>query len=95
MSCGLSYGALLVLEKLYRDHCFARNEGYHCKKLERIISEKTDSKFDKVIKELLKEGYITQIKKSEIKYYISDIPKTIYALNSHEYSVTQGRNRKL
>ena len=50
MSCGLSYGALLVLEKLYRDHCFGKDKGYHCKKLERIISEKTDSKFDSVPK---------------------------------------------
>jgi|BarGraIncu00222A_1022003.scaffolds.fasta_scaffold21017_2 hypothetical protein len=95
MSCGLSYGALLVLEKLYRDHCFGKDKGYHCKKLERIISEKTDSKFDKIIKELLNERYITPINKKELKYYISDMPKAIHALNSHEYSVTQGRKRKL
>jgi len=45
--------------------------------------------------ELLNERYITPINKKELKYYISDMPKAIHALNSHEYSVTQGRKRKL
>jgi len=95
MSCGLSHDALLILYKLYREHCFGRDEGYNCKKLEKIFSKKIDLKFDKVIKELLNEEYITKIPKKDIKYYISDKSKATHALNSHEYSVAQGRERKL
>lgn len=95
MSCGLPYAALIILEKLFREHCFARNRGYNCNKLDGIISEKTDSDFKKVVKKLKNEGYISQLDKKDIKYYISDYKKTVYALNSHNYSVTQGRKRKL
>jgi hypothetical protein len=40
-------------------------------------------------------GYITQIRKKDIKYYISDIKLTSVALGSHGYSVTKGRVRPL
>jgi hypothetical protein len=95
MSCGLSYDALLVVYILYRNKCFKYDAGYNSKKLERIISEKTHSNFEQIIKRLLNDGYITQIRKKEIKFYISDIPKAIYAQNEHGFSVTQGKIRKL
>jgi hypothetical protein len=95
MSCGLPDAALMILEKLYRDHCFARNEGYNFKIIEGKISEKTNCDFKKVVKQLKNEGYITSLDKKNIKYYISDYKKAVYALNSHNYSVTQGRTRKL
>jgi len=95
MSCGLPYAALLILNELYRNHCFARDAGYHCRKLEHVISEKTEFKFNKIINKLMHEGYVGQLDKKEIKYYISDIKKATYALKEHDYSVVQGRRRKL
>lgn len=95
MSCDLSDDALYILNILYTDRCFASNRGYHSKKLERILSRKTSSNHQNIIRELQNGGYITAIKKSELKYYISCMPKTVFALNSHGFSVTKGKTRKL
>jgi hypothetical protein len=95
MSCGLSDDALQVLYILYHSKCFRDDRGYHSKKLEKIISKKIHSNFEDVIKELKREGHITQIKKKEIKFYISDMPRAIGALNLHGFPVTPGKVRKL
>lgn len=95
MSCGLSDDALYVLNILYTSRCFKSDSGYHSKKLEKIISKKTPLKFEDIIKELQRDGYITQIRKKEIKFYISDMSRAIVALNLHSYSVTKGKTRKL
>ena len=95
MSCSLSFDALLVLNILYSNRCFRDNRGYNSKKLDKILTKKISAKYEDVIKELISHGYITQIKKKDIKYFISDIPKAIYALDSHGFSVTKGKIRKL
>lgn len=95
MSCGLSFDALLVLNILYSNRCFRDDRGYNSKKLERILTNKVSSNYEDVIKELLGHGYITKIRKKDLKYFISDMPKAIYALDSHEFSVTKGKIRKL
>jgi hypothetical protein len=95
MSCGLSDDALFVLNILYSHRCIKSSSGYHCKKLENILLKKISSKFDDIIKELKNCGYITTIKKSELKYYISSMEKTSYALRSHDFSFTLFRERKL
>ncbi len=97
MSCGLSDNELFILNILYKNRNFASNRGQHCKKLEDIFERKypPQLKFEKSIKSLLNKGYITQIRKKEIKYYISDIKITSFALGSHGYSVVNGRVRPL
>ena len=52
-------------------------------------------KQEDVIKELLSLGYITKIRKKDIKYFISDISKATHALDSHGFPVTKGKVRKL
>jgi len=39
------------------------------------------------VQKLLNEGYIAQIRKKEIKYYISGIPKAIASLKLHGKNV--------
>jgi hypothetical protein len=97
MSCGLSDGELFVLNYMYTKRNFASNKGQHCKKLEDIFNKKFSPrpKFEKAIKTLLNKGYITQIRKKEIKYYISNRKMTIIALGSHDYPVVIGRERLL
>jgi chloramphenicol O-acetyltransferase len=95
MPCGLSEDALFVLNILYSNRCLASNRGFHSKKLKGLYTKKFSYKFEKTIKHLLNEGYITEIKKKESKYYISNIPKTSFALGSHGYSVTKGKIRPL
>ena len=95
MSCGLSDAELFILNFLYKNRNLASNRGQHCKKLEDIFNRKFSPrpKFEKTIKTLLNKGYIAQIRKKEIKYYISDIKMTSFALESHDYPVVNGRER--
>lgn len=97
MSCGLSDDKLFILYFLYTHKNLASNKGQHCKKLEGEFNRKYSPKpkFDKAIKALLNKGYIAQIRKKEIKYYISDIKLTFFALGSHDYPVVTGRKRPL
>ncbi len=94
MSCGLSDGALFILDLLYTQRCLARNRGYNSEKLSKIYTRKFSSDFEDTIRELL-GLYITQIPKGDIKYYISDIPLMSSALRAHDYPVTKGRVRPL
>ena len=51
--------------------------------------------FNDAIHTLLKEGYITKIKKTDDKYYISDIKKAVPALFKHGFDVTKGKERPI
>jgi len=95
MSCGLSVDELFILNVLYRGRNLASNRGYHCNKLETLYVKKFSLKFDKTIKNLLNKGYIAQIRKQDIKYYISDLKAMNFALGSHGYSVTKGKIRPI
>lgn len=95
MPCGLSNDELFILNVLYRGRNLASNRGYHCKKLENLYIKKYSLKFDKAIQNLLNKGYIAQIRKQDIKYYISDSKAMNFALGSHGYPVTKGKIRPL
>lgn len=101
MTCGLSEGALFILNLLYQGRCLAKNEGYNSKKLSKIYSRRFSSDFKHTIKDFkhtIKEllgDYITQIRKNDIKYYISNFKLMSFALTSHGYLVTKGRERPL
>src|SRR3972149_155571 len=91
ISCGLLDDELFILNVLYKNRCLARNRSFHSKKLEDLYIKKFSSNFDKSIKNLLNQGYIAPVKKKELKYYISDMKITSFALDRHGYSVTKGR----
>jgi hypothetical protein len=95
MTCGLSDDELFILNILYKNRCLAGNRSFHSKKLEDLYIKKFSSNFEKSIKNLLNHGYIAPIKKQDLKYYISDIKITSFALDRHGYSVTKGRVRPL
>ena len=95
MSCDLSEDELFILNTLYKNRCLAKDRGFHSKKLEHLYIKKFSSNFEKSIKNLMKKGYIAPIKKKELKYYISDIKITSFALDRHGYSVIKGRVRPL
>ena len=93
MSCGLSDDELFILNRLYTKRCLSDKRGYNSEKLKHEYINKYSSDFKNAIKKLKK--YITPIRKTDIKYYISDIPAMSYALSSHGYSVTKGKKRPL
>jgi hypothetical protein len=95
MTCNLSVGALYILNILKTDHCISSKRSYNSEKLSGIISKRfPSSDFEETIKEIL-GLYITQIPKGDLKYYISNIPKTSFALERHGYTFTKGRVRPL
>lgn len=97
MSCGLSDDERLILKILYTNRNLAANRGYNSKLLERVVEKKISASYDGIIKKLKNDGYIAQVPKKDLKYYIpsSSIPAVCYALESHGFSVTKGRIRKL
>jgi hypothetical protein len=95
MPCGLSDDELFILSILYKRRNLKSNSGHHCKNLERSYQKKYSLNFDDAIQNLLNKGYIAQIRKKEIKYYISDKKLMSFALNSHGYPVIRGKVRPL
>ena len=95
MSCNLSDDELFILNILYTKHCFSAHAEFNSKLLKKRSDQKCIQDFDKTIKVLVNEGYITPVPKKDMKYYISDRPKAIFALHSHGFNVTTGRERRL
>lgn len=96
MTCGLSDEELFILNVLYSNRCMRANRGYNSRKLAHLFGYKYNNKYrDKIVKSLVNERYITTIKKKDIKYYISDVPRTFFAPGEHGYNVVKGRKRRL
>lgn len=95
MPCGLSDNELFILNILYKRRNLKSNRGHHCKNLELSHRKKFSLNFDDAIQNLLNKGYIAQIRKKEIKYYISDLKIMSFALKSHGYTVIKGKVRPL
>ncbi len=95
MACDLTNGELFILNVLYTNRCFKQSSGYNSKKLENIFVKGYTQDFEDAIKNLKNQGYITPIRKKDIKYFISDFKLTVAALTSHGYHTTQGKYRTL
>ena len=95
MSCGLGKEERWILNLLNTNRNFTQSSGYNSKKLERIYSRKFTDRIKPHIQLLLNERYISQIRKKDVKYYIIDMKKATFALRSHGYNVTKGRERPL
>ena len=96
MSCGLSDGELFILNLLYQKGCTNSAAGKNSKQIEHLYILKHFSKdFNDAIKTLLNEGYITKIKKTDDKFYISDVRIAIPTLFVHGFNVTKGKVRPL
>ncbi len=95
MVCDLTNGELFILNILYTNRNFKPDAGYNSEKLKWIFSKKYQQDFDRAIKKLKNEGYITPIRKKDDKFYISDLKKTLVVLTAHGFNVTSGRERPL
>ena len=96
MCCQLSDEELFILDMLYQGRCLASNRGKNSEFIKKIYTKKRFSKdFDEAIHTLLNNGYITQIRKKDTKYYISNIPKTTAALSVHGFNTSLGKVRHI
>jgi hypothetical protein len=95
MTCDLTNGELVMLNVLYTKRNFKPNATYNSEKLKWIFSKKYTQDFDKALKHLKNQGYISSIKKADDKIYISDYKKMAVALTAHGYTVTTGRERPI
>ncbi len=95
MTCGLSDNELFILNLLYQRRNLKPSAGLNSKLIEKIYVQKFSDDFEDVIRNLINAGYLGPIKKKDMKYYISGIPKAIFALKSHGYPVIIGRMRPL
>lgn len=93
MTCGVSQEILFLLNIMFTKRCFKSSAGYHSEKLHKhFIAKGFSSNFKQIIKNLHNDGYISTIKKTEVKYYIIDKGKVARLLGEHGYDVTtEGR----
>ncbi|MDO8871195.1 MAG: hypothetical protein Q7V05_00480 [Methanoregula sp.] len=95
MVCDLTDGELFILNVLYTNRNFKQEAGYNSEKLKKNFSKKYNQNFDKAVKNLKNQGYITPIRKKDEKFYISDFKKAVAALAAHGFNVTTGSSRPL
>jgi len=65
MTCDLTNGELFILNILYTKRNFKPNATYNSEKLKWIFSKKYTQDFDKALKHLKNQGYISSIKKAD------------------------------
>ncbi|MDE4907756.1 hypothetical protein L0665_03905 [Methanogenium marinum] len=89
MSDELSEEMLFILNIFYKNRNLSSDKGYHSQKLKNLYGKKFPGReyltLKDAIKKLHNEGYITTIKKKEVKYYISNIPMAVLALQEHGF----------
>ncbi len=99
MSCDLPDEALFILDIFYKGRHFRSDAGYHSEKLYKLYIKKFPERsclsFEDALRVLMNDGYIAQIRKKKVKYYIADMKIAVFALKSHGYNVVDGRYHKL
>lgn len=85
----LNEGEKWILKILFKQRCFTPSSGYNSNKLWRLFNKKFKPRrrktFDEGIQHLLNHGYIGQVRKKDIKYYIDEKKvKELYLTGSLE-----------
>ena len=91
MVCGLNEGELFILNVLRVNHNFNEKGSYNLKQIAAQFRARFSEDPNDVAKNLENNNYITAKRKKDIKYWISDQPRTWYALSQHGYNVGDER----
>jgi len=95
LPCGLEDYELDILDTLFSRRCFNSKKSFNLKRIYKGYQRRFERDVVEVAKELSNKGYITQKKKSDPKYFISDYDMTREALRLHNHDVVLGRIRLL
>jgi hypothetical protein len=93
MVCELGEEELFILNILYVNRNFNKTASYNSKLLADRYRRKFNDDPKDAIKALKNNGYIAQVRKKDIKYYLDDKPKAFFALSQHGYSIVSGPRR--
>ena len=88
MACGLTVEELFILNVLYQHRCVNSNRSKNLGEIAKAFRSKFDQNPEDVARGLASKEYLGQIRKKDIKYYISSMEKACYALNCHGYNAT-------
>ncbi|MDD2297921.1 MAG: hypothetical protein PHX79_08925 [Sphaerochaetaceae bacterium] len=91
MVCGLGIEELVILNTLYGNRCVRSNRSFNFGQVASAFRAKFKKDPNDLAKGLIKKGYLASVPKKDTKYYISDLPRTCYALSQHGYNATAGR----
>jgi phage antirepressor YoqD-like protein len=91
MPCGLTDEELYILNVLYQDHSYKCTSSYNLGQIAKAFKKKFTIDPKDVAKNLVNKGYLAEVRKKDIKYYISNMEATCFALNQHGYNATEGR----
>jgi hypothetical protein len=91
MACGLTEKELFILNVLYQHRCVNSNRSKNLGEIAKAFRAKFNDNPEVVAKCLSSKEYVAQIRKKDIKYYISSMEKACNALNCHGYNAIAGR----
>ncbi|MCJ7445274.1 MAG: hypothetical protein MUO26_12255 [Methanotrichaceae archaeon] len=95
MVCGLNEGELFILNVLRVNHNLSEKGSYNLKQIAPQFRAKFDADPNDVAKGLASKNYLTPKRKTDIKYWISDKPRTWYALGQHGFNVGNDDERRI
>ncbi|MFZ3112158.1 hypothetical protein [Methanothrix sp.] len=91
MACGLVDEEIFILNALYQHRCINSNHSKNLGEIAKAFKAQFNVDLERFAVHLTSLGYITQKRKIDIKYFISDVPRTCIAINHHGGRATEGR----
>jgi hypothetical protein len=91
MTCELGEEELYILNVLYQKRCYTDRSSYNLGQIAKAFNKKFGKDPVDTAKNLVNLGYVAEKRKKDIKYYISNMEATCFALNQHGYKATEGR----
>ena len=94
MACGLNEGELFILNVLRTNHNLNKKASYNLKQIASQFRARFGADPNDVAKGLASKNYLTSKRKTDIKYWISDKPRTWYALSQHGFNVSNNDDER-
>ncbi|MGV8175105.1 MAG: hypothetical protein ACP5OU_05330 [Methanothrix sp.] len=91
MACGLTDAELFLLNVMRNGRNFNDKASYNPKQIASQCRDKYGEDPNDVAQRLVSKDYLAPKRKKDIKYWISNLPKTYNALSQHGYNVCERR----
>lgn len=95
MVCSLSDAELFLLNVMRIGRNFNDKASYNPKQIASQFRDKYGEDPNYVAQRLVSKDYLTPKRKKDVKYWISNLPKTYYALGQHGFNVGNINERRI
>jgi hypothetical protein len=95
MVCGLSESELFLLNVMRTGHNFNDKASYNPNQIAPQCRNKYGEDPNDIAQSLVSKGYLAPKRKKDIKYWISNLPKTYNALGQHGFNIGNINERRI